>query len=73
MRRYLLGELEALPTLSVGQTSDLKIETDSERIWLSRCSVEDGEPCNHKVTVEELRDGRWRVVATYEAKRGGEA
>lgn len=72
MRRYLLGELQALPTLCVGQADDLKIEKAGERIWLSRCSVDDGEPCNNKVTVEELRGGKWRVAATYEAKRGGE-
>lgn len=65
---YTLAELEARPTLSVGQADDLKIEVPGKlRVWLSRCSVEDGKPFNNKVT-EEVWDGeRWRVVREYEA------
>jgi len=50
---YTLAELEALPTLLEGQADDLKIETEGVCIWLSRCGIEDGEPCANKVTVED--------------------
>ena len=64
---YTLAELEALPTLSEGQADDLKVDSGTIRIWLSRCGVEDGEPCDNKVTIEEYRDGRWVEVGWYEA------
>jgi hypothetical protein len=68
MRRYTLPELEALPTIHAGHTDDLKVETATERLWLSRCTVADGEPCNNKVTVEQLTEsGRWVQVDSYEA------
>lgn len=56
-RIYSLAHLESLPTLAQGQTDDLKIETPTTRVWLSRCTVEDGEPYNNKVTVEILKEG----------------
>ena len=56
-RIYKLSELEMLPTLSVSQADDLKIDDGETRIWLSRCTVEDGEPYNNKVTVETLKAG----------------
>lgn len=64
---YTLDELEAMPTLKQGQADDLKIENGDVRIWLSRCGVEDGEPCNNKVTIEERRRGSWVEVGWYEA------
>lgn len=65
---YTLAELEALPTLRQGQADDLKIDAGSVRIWLSRCGVADGEPCENKVTIEEIDDiGSWHEVAWYEA------
>lgn len=69
-RIYTLAELEALPTLSQGHTDDLKIETENTRVWLSRMTVEDGEPYNNKVTVEKLKGGY--IGASREAyeKRG---
>jgi hypothetical protein len=56
-KRYTLKELEALPTLSQGQTDDLKVESPTQRVWLSRMTIEDGEPYNNKVTVEKLKGG----------------
>lgn len=53
-------ELEALPTLAVGQTADLKVDTGTVRVWLSRCGPEDGE--TEPVQVERLVDGRWEEV-----------
>lgn len=64
--RYTARNLKKLPTLSVGQADDLKIETKTRRVWLSRCSVEDGEPVNNKITIEELLLERWRVIDWYE-------
>ena len=69
-----LDELEELPTLSQGQADDLKIETTDEngraieRVWLSRCTVDDGEPWDNKVSVEHNIDGRWTVVELWEAE-----
>jgi len=64
---YSLDELEALPTLTQGQADDLKVDLGIIRIWLSRCTIEDGEPCNNKVTIEEYRAGSWVEVGWYEA------
>lgn len=64
---YSLDELEDLPTLSEGQADDLKIDTGDVRIWLSRMTAEDGEPCDNKVTIEERRRGSWIEVGWYEA------
>lgn len=79
-RIYTLAELEALPTLATGQADDLKIETETRRVWLSRCTVEDGEPYNNKATIEEYQEdhrpeslsrrnhgGAWVVVEEYQA------
>jgi hypothetical protein len=66
--RHTLAELEALPTLTVGQADDLKWESDSERVWLSRCGVEDGEPWANKVTVERLIAGDWIEVEWWRAE-----
>lgn len=65
---YSLEELEALPTLAVGQTCNLKIEDGGLRIWLSRCGVADGEPYPNKVTEEVRIDGRWIDARYYQAK-----
>lgn len=65
---FSLEELQNMKTLAVGQTSDLKFDDGKTRIWLSRCTVEDGEPYNNKVTVEELQDGRWVITNTYQAR-----
>lgn len=64
---YTLKELKKLPTLSIGQAEDLKIERGNTRVWLSRCKVEDGEPYNNRVTVEQSNGGRWVTVKEYEA------
>jgi hypothetical protein len=65
MPRYTADELRSLPTLSVAQADNLKIDTGTERVWLSRCGVEDGEPYDDKITVERLRGGRWVTVEEY--------
>jgi len=63
-----LAYLKSLPTLTTGQADDLKIEEEYTRVWLSRCTVLDGEPYNNKVTVERLINGRWIESKTFQAK-----
>lgn len=67
MKHYNLSELQQMPTLSVGQADNLKVDTGTERLWLSRCTVADGEPYNNKVTIEKLINGVWTEVQTYPA------
>jgi hypothetical protein len=59
----LWEELDALPTLTQGQADDLKIETDRQRVWLSRCTTLDGEHCDHHVTVETYNGQRWETTS----------
>lgn len=68
MKRLTRAKLEALPTLAQDQTNDLKVETARTRVWLSRCSIKDGEPYNHKVTVEVFRKGKWSILEEYQAQ-----
>lgn len=68
--KYTLAQLEALPTIKQGHTDDLKIESGNGRVWLSRMTIEDGQPYNNQVTIERFNDakGRWETVTSYEAK-----
>lgn len=56
---HLLGAVweafNRLPTVTIGQEHDLKLERDGLRIWLSR--VVDGE-----LTIEVFLDNNWREV-----------
>ena len=63
--RYTARDLVDLPTLSVGQADNLKVDDGTERVWLSRCGKADGMPYDNQITVERLRDGRWVTVSTY--------
>jgi hypothetical protein len=62
-----LAELEAMPTITQGQADDLKIDNGDERVWLSRCTTEDGEPYDNRVTIERLIDGSWQEVEYFQA------
>jgi hypothetical protein len=68
MERYSLSEIERIPTIHQGQYDNLKVDTGRVRVWLSRLTVEDGQPYNNQVTVERLTDGRWETVEEYEAR-----
>lgn len=68
MRKYTLKELQAMETISQGHFSNLKIETENTRVWLSRMTVEDGAEANNMVTIEKLIDGRWETVEEYPAR-----
>ncbi len=70
---FTATELEALPTITVGQADDLKFEDyetfrhngteyDGVRVWLGNTEPE-------KIFVEYLRDGRWIVLTTYNSRR----
>lgn len=66
---WSLNELRKLPTLATGQADDLKLE-DLDlgyRVWLSRCSIADGEPYNNKVSVERYVGNRWKTVREFQA------
>ena len=39
MDDYFFAELNRLPTLSTGQTDDLKLDTGDVRVWLSRLTT----------------------------------
>ena len=64
--RYTVAALEAMPTLSVSQAYDLKIDDGRTRVWLARCGIDDGAAYDNGVTVEKLRAGRWVTVEQYE-------
>jgi hypothetical protein len=60
MIAYEPHELRDLPTLAQGQCADLKIESPTWRVWLSRMTPADGE--TRPVQYEKLTDGRWLSV-----------
>ena len=62
-----LRYLRRRKVLAVGQADDLRFDNGRTRLWLSRCSTDDGEPYANKVTVEALVDGAWKVYRTYQA------
>lgn len=59
--------LAALPTIFECQDSDLKVDTDDFRLWLSRCDLSDGEPFDRTVYVE-MFDGvlGWVLLGYYD-------
>lgn len=61
---FNVDALRKLPTLATGQADSLKVESENERIWLCRCTREDGMCCDAHVTVEHLTDGKW--ITAYE-------
>lgn len=65
---FTLKEVKSLSTIQQGQYADLKYASLYVRIWLSRLTVEDGEPYNNKITIEYFIDGKWIERDTYEAK-----
>jgi len=65
MKHYTARYLKGLPTLCVGQSDSLKIEKATERVWLARTGVADGEPYENRISHERLIDGRWETVESY--------
>lgn len=60
------NELRAFPVAIQGQADDLRLEITGLRYWVSRMTVEDGEPVDDKVTIEAYNNGRWRTVYVYD-------
>lgn len=56
-RQFQWQDLVNLPTISAGHTGDLKIDTGTSRVWVSRMTIADGE--TQPVQVEKLIAGRW--------------
>lgn len=68
-QRFTLKELKAMPTISNGDSDDLKLDQDGVRVWLSRLDTSDGMPYNNQVTVEKNNgNGRMITIDEYEAK-----
>jgi hypothetical protein len=65
--QYTLAELEAMPTLCISQSDDLKVEDGDTRVWLARTTVLDGEPFDNRVTVERYDGRRWVDDFSYQA------
>lgn len=63
--RYSASELKRMPTLHQGHYDNLKLDTGTQRVWLSRMTVADGAEADNMVRIEELRDGSWRKVEEY--------
>ena len=68
VKKYSLKELKAMDTISSSQADDLKFDDGKNRVWLARTGKADGEPYDNKVTVEQLKGGKWVEVDQYEAK-----
>lgn len=69
MYKYSLKNLLKRKTISQGHTDDLKIETKTKRVWLSRLTIADGMPYNNQVTEEQYQAPQyeWKTIGTYEA------
>lgn len=59
-----------MPTIKQGHTDDLKVDTGTMRIWLSRMTIDDGMPYNNQVTIEQYypKVGGWKTIKSCEAK-----
>ena len=66
MRMPSWRELVELPVIESGHVHDLHIDTGDARVWLSRCSIEDGEPFKYTVYVELKEDGCWIDAGYYD-------
>lgn len=55
---YTAEELKSMKTLYQVNGEELKVSTDSLRVWLGADDT--------TVSVEKLADGRWRVAETYQ-------
>jgi len=67
---WTYDELDAMPTLGVGQFSNRKIDTGQIRVWLSRMEQADGARFDHAVEVEIYNPpgGNWIMLAEYPSR-----
>lgn len=80
MKQFTLAEVRKMRVLHQSHFDNLiyaNFDIDSPfrdggeiRVWLSRCTIEDGMPYNNQITVEEFdaNAGRWNTIDVYEAK-----
>ena len=68
MPLILIHELRVMPTLHSGHFSNVKINTGEMRVWVSRCTLADGEL--QPVQVERLIDGVWTDITEAENQQG---
>ena len=73
MKKLSLQAIRKMPTLKACHYDDLKMETPVIRVYLSRMTIQDGQPYNNMVTVEQLvypatNRARWETTEQYEAK-----
>lgn len=54
---YAARELKGMKTIHQTNGAELKVETDTLRVWL--------EADDRTVTVEKLVDGRWQTTDSY--------
>lgn len=59
------SQLKDLPTLCVGQASNLVIEDGDWRVWLCRCGVDDGMLYDNAIEIEHFDGRRWEQVLSY--------
>jgi hypothetical protein len=67
LRRHGLDYWKSKPTISSGQTHNLKYDDGKHRVWVTRMTPEDYDTRaayeNEKLVFERHFDGRWRRVA----------
>lgn len=63
MRTYTTAELAELPTLFSAHFDDLKVDTGTERIWLTRMTPEDG--AQYQIHHEEYKNSEWMASRSY--------
>lgn len=61
-RRYDKQSLAELLTIRSVHDADLKFESDTLRVWLSRMTIEDGAREDHAIEVDERINGEWTAV-----------
>lgn len=65
VERAMVEYLRSLPTLTVGQADDLKIDmpavgfSPAVRVWLSRVGVADGAAASDQISAERFNGDRW--------------
>jgi hypothetical protein len=59
------GQLAEYPTLAQGHCADLRIDTGTTRVWVSRMGIQDGETRPLQVEVYKPDAGRWVEVCPH--------
>ena len=57
-----IDDLRKMPTLCVGQAANLKLDNNVYRVWVSRCTPDDGETYPVQVEQRNAFVNRWDDV-----------